>query len=222
MTEDIMPFGKYKDRPLLDVLNDGKYVQWLICQPWFRDRYENLYVLITQGAQDADTPTPEHNALQARFADQTYSTRVWAAAYNVNAANVPEGFDSWSAALKAIDAMPTPRLPDGYTVNYAAEQDLQNLAKRVARQATLARGVSRDFEQYGWDVVLEMHGYEALSIELKPSIGDEYPAIVRTLNKRRSRFGLAAVAFDRWVSVQPLSVVRSMFPEYVWLDLSAL
>lgn len=65
---DIVPFGKYKGRPVVDLIADRDYTDWLAAQPWFRQRYGNVYNLIVNtGAQPQDTP--EHNKMQARFLD---------------------------------------------------------------------------------------------------------------------------------------------------------
>lgn len=219
MTDAIMPFGKYKDRPITDALADGKYVQWLVCQPWFRDRYESLYVVITQGAQDSDTPTPEHNALQARFVDAHYRTRVWAVLLKVDALQVPLGFPDWTAALAAYDALLRPALTRD--IDWASYDEHKRTSALVRTQAVLQTGVGAEFESGGWDVVLDPIGASPFVLELKPSIGDEYPSVVRTVQKRRN-CGQRAIAFDRWVATQPLATVQAMFPEIIWLDLGAL
>ncbi len=36
-----IPFGKYKDWPIDEVPKE--YLSWLVCQTWFRDKYDALY-----------------------------------------------------------------------------------------------------------------------------------------------------------------------------------
>lgn len=67
-TCDIVPFGKYKGRPVVDLIADRDYTDWLAAQPWFRERYQTVYNLIVNtGTQPQDTP--EHNKMQARYLD---------------------------------------------------------------------------------------------------------------------------------------------------------
>ena len=70
-----VPFGKYKGRPALELAADRAYCEWLTAQPWFSERYRDVYnVVINYGAEP--TETPEHNALQARFLDDAFCLAV--------------------------------------------------------------------------------------------------------------------------------------------------
>ena len=33
---DRVPFGKYKGWPVRELIDDPKYLQWLVTRPWFR------------------------------------------------------------------------------------------------------------------------------------------------------------------------------------------
>lgn len=63
----IVPFGKYKGRPVTDLISDRSYTDWLAAQPWFRERYSNIYNVIITGTALPPQDTPEHNKMQARF-----------------------------------------------------------------------------------------------------------------------------------------------------------
>jgi len=66
MSAEIVPFGKYKGQPVAALAADEDYCEWLTAQPWFRQRYGNVYnILIQGGAEPQDSP--EHNEMQARF-----------------------------------------------------------------------------------------------------------------------------------------------------------
>lgn len=69
---NIIPFGKHKGRLIEEVLvDDPNYLQWLMRPAWFRDRHVALYqVIINRGAEPEETP--EHNALQVLFLDDTF------------------------------------------------------------------------------------------------------------------------------------------------------
>ena len=65
----IVPFGKYKDRPVEDMLADADYMTWLEAQPWFRDRFGHL---LPQDMRDDIQATPTHNKLQVLFLNSAY------------------------------------------------------------------------------------------------------------------------------------------------------
>jgi exodeoxyribonuclease X-like protein len=71
----VVPFGKYKGRDILEVLEaDPGYLQWLAGQDWFRAKYISLHqTIINRGAEPEETP--EHNALQVKFLDDDFCLR---------------------------------------------------------------------------------------------------------------------------------------------------
>lgn len=69
-TTDLVPFGKYRGRPVTDLIADRNYVEWLLAQPWFADRQRPIYNLIIGSGGPEPQDTPEHNAMQARYLDK--------------------------------------------------------------------------------------------------------------------------------------------------------
>jgi hypothetical protein len=69
MTEpsaEIVPFGKYRGQPVQVLIADQDYRDWLMAQPWFRERWGNIYqTVINYGAEPQDSP--EHNEMQVSF-----------------------------------------------------------------------------------------------------------------------------------------------------------
>ena len=67
--DTILPFGKYKGKPIEVLATDPQYKEWLQAQPWFEKNYPAIYktVVINQFAEPSETP--EHNKLQAKFLD---------------------------------------------------------------------------------------------------------------------------------------------------------
>ena len=61
----IISFGKYKDKSVLDLFNDPQYVEWLLQQSWFKDKYSNIYNIVIHRSDPSNDaqPTPEHNLL---------------------------------------------------------------------------------------------------------------------------------------------------------------
>lgn len=74
---DVVPFGKYKGKPVEALAQDRQYVEWLTAQPWFKDRYQTIYNVIVNNFQEP-SETPEHNALQVLFLDAAFRERFLA------------------------------------------------------------------------------------------------------------------------------------------------
>jgi hypothetical protein len=70
---NIIPFGKYKGRLVEEVLDDPQFLswaQWALNQPGIRVKYsEFCQIIINRGA--APEETPDHNAMQVKFLDDT-------------------------------------------------------------------------------------------------------------------------------------------------------
>lgn len=132
MNMNIIPFGKYKGQPVEVLAQDRQYAEWIMAQPWFRDRYTNLYTVIVNFGDPAETP--EHNRLQARFINPEFCQAVAAIA-----AYVPSMFSE-----------------------------------------------PPQFEMLGFDVVYDATlnpegSSDGIYVEVKPSVGDDYPAIIRKI-----------------------------------------
>src|SRR5258706_10790595 len=69
---DLVPFGKYRGKPIEDLAADTSYVEWLSGQDWFRNRYGSIYNIVVQGAAQELAETPVHNAMQIKFLDADY------------------------------------------------------------------------------------------------------------------------------------------------------
>ena len=73
--EQVMPIGKHKVGWPEVMASDPKYVEWLLLQSWFVDKYKPVYNFITQAGPPSEM-TPEHNALQVKFLDDSLCERV--------------------------------------------------------------------------------------------------------------------------------------------------
>src|SRR5260221_12243408 len=67
----IVPFGKYKGQPVEVMQQDHQYVEWLMAQGWFRERFGGIYTMIINNFGEP-AETPEHNALQAKFLNDDF------------------------------------------------------------------------------------------------------------------------------------------------------
>jgi uncharacterized protein (DUF3820 family) len=196
LTPQVIPFGKYKGHPVEVMLADKPYVDWLMVQDWFiNGRYQNVYnTIINYGV--ADSSTPEHNKMQARFLDDDLCFKV---------------ISLFSYAL------PSEELSDCYEARF-----------KLNKHA---------FEICGWDVLIDVsvthvgadgktHGrlskkmrpFLRVGVELKPSVGDDYPNIIRQVRNRSlmgNGLGLdaRAVIYDDFTSSGVTEKqVEEMFP----------
>ena len=80
----VVPFGKYKGQPAEVLKGDPSYTEWLCQQSGFPQRYPDIHTLIINNFGDP-SETPEHNALQLRFLDESLcrqACRAWLAFLN--------------------------------------------------------------------------------------------------------------------------------------------
>src|SRR5665648_148626 len=76
--EFYMPFGKYKGRPLIDVLRvDAVYIAWLKTQSFLSDYPALVEALagndpLPREPLEKNESSPAHNLLQAKFTDPDY------------------------------------------------------------------------------------------------------------------------------------------------------
>lgn len=80
MEENLLPivsFGKYKDKSVLDLLADEKYVEWLKQQSWFSNQKQIYNIVVHQTIPTANnSKTPEHNKLQNSFLDTSNQQKL--------------------------------------------------------------------------------------------------------------------------------------------------
>jgi hypothetical protein len=169
---NIVPFGKYKDKPVEALVADREYCQWLMAQPWFRDRFQPIYqVVINYGAEPECTP--EHNALQAKFLDEKMCAAVAlllvkTADFKVDTTGSGYYDDIFTAEI--LKGQPVIKIKnvqfecDGWDVRFAAWMECE-------AQARGKDGIGRCDRE--------------MAVEIKPSIGDEFPAIMRQIKARR-------------------------------------
>ncbi len=71
MSNEVVPFGKHKGKPVEALLDDRPYLDWLLSQPWFKERFGNVYNIVINAGQEP-VETPEHNAMQIKFLDESF------------------------------------------------------------------------------------------------------------------------------------------------------
>jgi hypothetical protein len=219
---NIIPFGKHKGKTIEEVQTfDPGYLDWLTGQPWFRDRFVVLHqTIINRGAEPEETP--DHNALQALFLDDAFCVLVAEAAYG--GTFVGEFERRRAARMKELDGRRVAKIKerweehaklDDVRIKYRVAYTIQSLDTAIAETEKEIREyralchraevVNRKFEQHGIDVQFRVDGPLVggdFGIEIKPSVGDDYPAILRQMNVLLYRWGGIKILFtERYVGV---------------------
>jgi len=188
----LMPFGKYRDRTVAWVImNDPNYINWSFRENDIHQKYPDYIALIAGHAKD----TVEHNAMALRFMSDTVC-RKFGHAFLLD---------------KHFDEVYTPVLKPYY------------------QYQGVCLSLSRQLEEDNWDVVLQgtaksmyvsqkdplekiaipIKDFEVL-IELKPKIGEDFPAVMRQVKARPGYRNKTMVIMDEYVgttfSVQELAV----------------
>ena len=73
----IVTFGQYKDKSVLELLANEKYVEWLKQQSWFSKHTQLYNIVVHQTISTTNnSKTPEHNKLQNLFLDTSNQEKL--------------------------------------------------------------------------------------------------------------------------------------------------
>ena len=189
---NIVPFGKYKGQPIEVLAQDPQYVEWMVGQGWFKDKYPQFYTVIINNFQEP-SDTPEHNALQAMFLDDELCLKLSSRSYPTTAREklMLNRIHSKQFEVDGIDIIIT-----YYSWAYGEYSGVRN-----GRYQT-------------WN---EWHpDHYQVAVEVKPSIGDDFPAILRQASRmfgvRGRDIDSVCVVFRDFVATSVrLEQVRAMF-----------
>lgn len=236
----ILPFGKHKGERVDEVMRtDPKWIEWIMAQPWFREKHPTLVQVIVNGGAAPDDDTPEHNRMQALFLEPA----ICAAAYRAIQGNqaidkrvmnnllgqVYDSNTSWqyreqrilNAAKEAEDQFAPAIAAASYVERCKLKSQAQSAAETAAKTKAVeiaATGAEQlkliaasakrvEFEVSGWDV--QIHD---VLIELKPTLGDDYPSVLRKMKARPRNHSCTALIVGQFdASGATWSQVVSMF-----------
>jgi len=189
MTNEIIPFGKYKGKPVFALAEDKSYTEWLLSQPWFKEKHFNIYNIVINNFRQIDD-TPEHNALQIKFLNQSYALKLAyyldSNLFNLTSKDLNDAlkkcFNSQTMYVDVIkEKLPsfdrekllyisTPIFEQGYDVSYTVKYGLQ-----------LYLDHKTSFNNYSEIFECNKYNYLQILIEIKPTIGDDFPSILRQI-----------------------------------------
>jgi hypothetical protein len=189
---DIIPFGKYKNQPMEVLAQDRAYCDWLMTQGWVAERFPALHTLIINNFAAPDE-TPEHNALQLRFLEAALLRKVAYAVMQVQRPN--EHMFKVPHYLPLLASCEAARFEErGIDVRWHAAQWVPYYGGMY---------------NHNWHHDWRTSGL-TFAIECKPSLGDDYPAVLRTLHSQGAR--LCGIIVERYTFVGgTLPQVRAFF-----------
>lgn len=163
-------FGKYKGKPVEEMIRDTNYMNWLNDQIWYREKMAPRVKKYQQQVEhpNKDHPTPAHNRLQNKFLDQEFIR--------------------------------------GFRMLFE-EKLLTNDPPHVVFE-----------EKFGWDVILRSD-YRTYRIELKTTVGDEYPCILRKMAQQYSNTQRSYSFVERYKVGRPVLLIANYYGETSWNDL---
>lgn len=215
MANDLIPFGKYKGQPV-DVLQaDPQYMDWLMGQSWFAERYKNIYTVVINNFGEA-SETPEHNAMQVKFLESEWCTKFAICLLQKKIKGMQDKIQSQKIEslkrlvdlfnanrLEVINHLCSTQSDEGprilrITANLRAKSCYKKMLEAAMGMIELYRSLPSSFdigqadlikvEFYGFDAVIRIDVDDLLVFcEMKPSMGDDYPAVIRQINSNAAR-----------------------------------
>lgn len=179
-----IPFGKYKDMPIESLSQDKNYINWLLAQNWFAEKYRDLHTIIINNFQEP-TDTPEHNALQALFLDDGFCHKFVKIVLREIIPKI-ERIDIWSQEYKEWEfrIIENPEMMEEFKSRiYRKEFEVDGI------DVILDYGFSLLAAMCNWSKKEEIGSYNArrsFLIEIKPSVGDDYPSVLRQMQSMQT------------------------------------
>jgi hypothetical protein len=233
---NLVPFGKYKGQPIEVLAQDASYCDWLTSQNWFREKFKSFYQIIINNFGEPNE-TPEHNLLQTRFLDDTFCFAIgklckW------KLMNKKACIRNMDKAIRITKNLPTHNDYEG-TKNIEKLNELIEMKEYMTESIIEWEGkelmdgepffkIGKTFEQDGWDVVIktddslcrkdciawkdcDINSWK-IAIEIKPSLGDDYPAILRQMKAARIHPYFQCLVYDKFSATgATLEQVKSIF-----------
>lgn len=175
-TLPLVPFGKYKGEPITTLLNDTKYLKWCTQQAWFQKFpiVYNICVNQTINTNNLYSKTPEHNKLQNMFLDNENVEKLLKITFNQRSKNLKissgdikfEGMFNWDLIVSnylwyLCDCV----WPETKII---CDCECETYKKYVKKYRIPEDGNDLKFN--------------TLYCEIKPCLGDDYPAVLRKMN----------------------------------------
>lgn len=184
---DIVPFGKHRGKPVEALLDDRPYLEWLLAQSWFKEKFGNVYNIVINNGQEPGE-TPEHNAMQIRFLEEEYRLKFAAAAHGSKIFR----FTRSDVAKEKLEEIEKEERWRDYGLKPAHNKLITAPAPvferdgiDVAFRVRTGIGLTCTYRPTAWpDVEFNCE----FAIEIKPTVGDDYPVVLRQIQRNKSRY----------------------------------
>lgn len=211
----VIPFGKYRGKTVAELLvTDPQYADWVTAQAWFAQRFAELHAAMLSRGAGADD-SPEHNALQARFLTETFREAVIRITRMSEMAKNREHNERETKfkAQDVISQIDKPRFGWDPPTPEEVTKARENLIELAFTGVKLLSNVC--FEEAGVDVVVQWgYGIDTffrglpLTVELKPTLGDDYPTVLRQMQRLKANVLVVGAWAGRGVTEPQM---RAMF-----------
>lgn len=222
--KNIIAFGKYKGQPAEILLTDPSYCEWLQGQNWFIERYPQIHTLIINNFTQSED-TPAHNALQARFLDESLCASLCDRVLSIQDPDYKKtAREAYQFRLRQCTERKENK--KDFLCLYWEEPNDACFCRIAAKSEGHINIKNIEFEENGWDVRIhaalpygnpeQMKDLEInISVEIKPTIGDDYPSVLRQIksNISGSKSYYALVYNDFTASGVTLDQVRRIFKQ---------
>lgn len=198
---EIVPFGKYKGQPIEVLQQDLPYLDWLRNQDWFKQNYQQINTIIINNFKEPDE-TPEHNKLQILFLEKDFCLKLALYYNDIN------GYQrTYLERIGTCDNNKKIQYPNYFNPLYKVVQKLNttgicielnpqtpkidsvNYTENVKEKTFIVSNAI--FEKNSIDVSFSVEtevGYFIFHIEIKPCLGDDYPAVLRQMDNNKATF----------------------------------
>lgn len=185
LASDIITFGKYRGHPISTLIADADYCRWLMSQEWFCTRYVWVHEMIVNGGIKPED-TPEHNKLQVKFLDD----KVCINAFCSTGIKVDKIIDrEFEYGKSQIDVFLRGEEQYEYEFDLYDRKSGSTITKRAKSFRT-----------------------HTLFVEIKPTIGDDYPSILRQVRHKKDYTGDICIVYKQFTaSTVTLIQIRKIF-----------
>lgn len=168
----IVTFGKYKNEPITSLLKDKRYSKWLLTQSFVEQKYPEIYRALTNNNSsssvmmtNSNSPTPQHNKLQNQFLDQSFQYKVLNFFYLQKVRNI--------------------RLEIEAECNWDVVMTFDHTVFTPFSFYTLYQMLFRNYFYLTTDgYIAQTHKNSKIYCEIKTSIGEDYPCILRKMKEQ--------------------------------------
>jgi hypothetical protein len=193
MDDRIVPFGKHKGKPVEILATDKQYIEWLLAQSWFKEKYFNIYTVVINNFREP-VDTPEHNKIQVKFLDFNYRLKLVYFLYpeiferNIDYLNnsMLEWLNSENIELNVrnnfLDSLENPIKSERYGLYSTSLMWYSNpIFENVDVSFSISYGLKFYFDNsIKWVDYINRKTCE-VKLEIKPTISDDFPSVLRQM-----------------------------------------